>query len=243
MEGIPPPIWPQLSLPPGLYLVPTPIGNLADISLRALGTLAAADVIACEDTRHSLKLLQAYGINRPLLSLHQHNEHQRVLSLVHRVLQEEKRIAIITDAGTPGISDPGFLAVREGLVAGIHVEVLPGATAFVPALVLSGLPADRFVFEGFLPAKKGRQKRLQELATEPRTILLYESPHRVLRLVKELIEHVGEDRPAAVVREISKLHEACIRAPLAQLLVLLQEHETAGSLRGEFVVVVGGADA
>lgn len=231
-----------VALPPGVYLVPTPIGNLADITLRALDTLRQADRIACEDTRHSLKLLTHYGIQRPLVSLHQHNEHQRVDELVRQVAQSGERLAVVTDAGTPGISDPGFLVARAALAHQVHLEVLPGATALVPALLLSGLAADRFAFEGFLPPKKGRQTRLVALATEPRTLVLYESPHRLVKTLGELAHHLGPERPAAVVRELTKLHEECLRGSLAELATLLGARGEGG-VKGECVVVIAGLDA
>jgi len=220
-----------------LYLVPTPLGNLEDITRRALRILAEADVVACEDTRTSGVLLQHYGIDTPKTSFHAHNEHGKVGSLVRRMLDGET-VALITDAGTPGISDPGYLLVREAITAGITVVPLPGATAFVPALVASGLPTDRFVFEGFLPQKKGRQTRLRELASEARTIVIYESPHRVARLLRELEEHLGSDRPAAVARELTKIHEEIARGTLGELAA---DFEARERVRGEIVVVVAGA--
>ncbi len=219
-----------------LVLVPTPIGNLDDITLRAIKVLGEADAVVSEDTRVTGRLLQHLGLRRPLVPFHAHNEHAAVDRLVQR-MQQGERFALVTDAGTPGISDPGFLLVRAAIRAGISVECLPGATAFVPALVASGLPCDRFVFEGFLPVKKGRQTRLKELATEPRTIVLYESPHRITRTLHDLAEVFGSERQAAVAREISKLHEEVLRGTLDEL----KAHFTAIEPRGEFVVVVGGA--
>lgn len=224
------------SLPPVLYLVPTPIGNLEDVTLRALRVLKEADVVACEDTRTSGVLLQHFGIATPRTSFHAHNEHGKAARLVERMRAGET-VALVTDAGTPGVSDPGFLLVREALAAGVRVEALPGATAFVPALVASGLPTDRFVYEGFLPQKKGRQTRLRALVGEPRTMVLYESPHRLARLLIELTEHLGSERPAAVARELTKLHEEVRRGTLAELAAWYGAQE---KVRGEIVVVVSG---
>ncbi|MEO0556559.1 MAG: 16S rRNA (cytidine(1402)-2'-O)-methyltransferase [Bacteroidota bacterium] len=220
-----------------LILVPTPVGNLDDITLRALQALKDADVVACEDTRTTGTLFQHFGIDTPRVSFHIHNEHGRVRQLVDR-MEAGETVALVSDAGTPGISDPGFLLVRAAAEAGIRVEVLPGPTAFVPALVASGLPTDRFVFEGFLPHKKGRQTRIQAIAEEPRTVVLYESPHRLVKLLRQLEEHCGPDRPAAVAREISKLHEETRRGTLAELA---DHYGTQAKVRGEIVVVVGGA--
>ncbi|MBL8009917.1 MAG: 16S rRNA (cytidine(1402)-2'-O)-methyltransferase [Flavobacteriales bacterium] len=219
-----------------LTVVPTPIGNLEDITLRAQRVLAEADAVVAEDTRVSGRLLQHLGIARPLLSFHTVNEHRMVEQLIAR-LERGEHLALVSDAGTPGISDPGYLLVRAALRADIPVECLPGATAFVPALVCSGLPCERFVFEGFLPQKKGRRTRLEALRDEPRTIVLYESPHRLMRLLDELAGVLGPDRPACASREISKLHEEHVRGNVAQL----QAHFSAHAPRGEFVVCVGGA--
>ena len=221
-----------------LTLVPTPIGNLDDITLRAIKVLGEVDAVVAEDTRVSGRLLQHLGISRPLISFHANNEHRMVEQLVGR-LQRGERFALVSDAGTPAVSDPGFLLVREALKAGVTVECLPGATAFVPALVNSGLPCDRFVFEGFLPVKKGRQTRLGELKGEERTLIIYESPHRILRTLKDLGEAWGAERPASASRELSKMHEETVRGTLAELLA----HFTAHEPRGEFVLVVGGATA
>ena len=220
-----------------LVLVPTPVGNLDDITLRALTVLKEADVVACEDTRTTGKLFQHFGIDTPRLSFHIHNEHGRVGQLVER-MEAGETVALVSDAGTPGISDPGFLLVRAAAEAGVRVEVLPGPTAFVPALVASGLPTDRFVFEGFLPHKKGRQTRLIALAGETRTVVIYESPHRLVKLLGQLAEHCGPDRPAAVAREISKLHEETRRGSLAELAA---HYGAQAKVRGEIVVVLGGA--
>lgn len=219
-----------------LTVVPTPIGNLQDITLRAQRVLAEADAVVAEDTRVSGRLLQHLGLSRPLLSFHTANEHRLVERLTDRLVQGA-HLALVSDAGTPGISDPGYLLVRAALRVGVPVECLPGATAFVPALVCSGLPCERFVFEGFLPQRKGRRTRLEALRHEPRTIVLYESPHRLSRLLDELAEVLGPQRPACASREISKLHEEHRRGTLAEL----QAHFSAHAPRGEFVVCVGGA--
>ena len=219
-----------------LTLVPTPIGNLDDITLRAIQVLGTVDTVVAEDTRVTGRLLQHLGISKPLVSCHGNNEHRMVEQLVQRLLHGE-RMALVSDAGTPAISDPGFLLVRAALREGVAVECLPGPTAFVPALVVSGLPCERFVFEGFLPVKKGRRTRLGVLAREPRTIVLYESPHRLLRTLQELADGFGADRPASVSRELSKLHEETVRGTLAELTA----HFTTHAPRGEFVLVVGGA--
>lgn len=219
-----------------LVLVPTPIGNLDDITVRAQRVLAEVDAVIAEDTRVTGRLLQHLGAAKPLISFHANNEHRMVEQLVQRLLRGE-RFALVSDAGTPAISDPGFLLVREALRAGATVECLPGATAFVPALVVSGLPCERFVFEGFLPQKKGRRARLEALRSEERTMVFYESPHRLPRALQELAAAFGADRPAAVTRELSKLHEETVRGTLGELVA----HFTAHAPRGEFVVVVGGA--
>lgn len=218
-----------------LYIVPTPIGNLRDITLRALDVLHAADLILAEDTRTSGVLLKHHGVDRPLSPYHQHNEHQVVPRLLQQ-LQEGKTLALITDAGTPGISDPAFLLVRACIRAGIRVECLPGATAFVPALVGSGLPAHRFSFEGFLPLKKGRQTLLKQLAADERTLIFYESPVRLLRTLQDLITHFGEDRPCSIARELTKHFEEYIRGSLAEALRHYSEHPP----KGEIVIVVQG---
>jgi 16S rRNA (cytidine1402-2'-O)-methyltransferase len=219
-----------------LYLVPTPIGNLEDITLRALRVLKEADLIAAEDTRTAGFLLQHYGIETPRTSYHDHNERQKAPQLIERMRAGET-IALVTDAGSPGISDPGFYLVRECLRAELPVEALPGPTALVPALVLSGLPTDRFAFEGFLPAKKGRQTRLEALAGEDRTFVLYESPHRLVRTLDDLTAHLGGDRQAVVARELTKKFEEVARGTLAELRA-----EFAGrpKVRGEIVLVVAG---
>lgn len=221
-----------------LYVVPTPVGNLEDITLRALRVLKEADVILAEDTRTTGVLLKHYEIQGRLMSHHKFNEHGTSSAVVER-LKAGQTIALVSDAGTPGISDPGFFLVREAVAAGQDVQCLPGATAFVPALVASGLPDDRFCFEGFLPQKKGRQTRLAELAKEERTIVIYESPYRLLKTLQQLAETMGADRPACVAREISKVHEECVRGTLTELV----EHFTATAPRGEIVLIVGGCDA
>ena len=220
-----------------LYLVPTPVGNLEDITFRALRVLKEADLILAEDTRTSGVLLKHFEIRNAMLSYHKFNEHQTVDRVVDR-LRAGETVAVISDAGTPGISDPGFLVAREAIRAGIEVVTLPGATAFVPALVSSGLPCDRFCFEGFLPQKKGRQTRLEALREETRTMIFYESPHRVVKALQQFVEVFGPERPVSVCREISKVHEESVRGTLQEALQHFQEHEP----RGEFVIVVGGKD-
>ncbi len=219
-----------------LYLVPTPIGNREDITQRAIRQMQEADVVLAEDTRTSRPLLLHYGIETPLRAYHAHNEHKVVDQLVEE-LKEGATYALITDAGTPGISDPGFLLVRACREAGVAVSCLPGPAAFVPALAASGIPCDRFHFEGFLPHKKGRQTRLKYLAELPHTFALYESPHRIVKLLGQLIEHCGPERTACVARELSKLHEEITTDSLEQL----QAHYAAkGKVKGEIVVVVAG---
>ncbi len=219
-----------------LVMVPTPIGNLDDITLRAIKVLGEVDVVVAEDTRVSGRLLQHLGITKPLVSFHTNNEHRMVEQLVQR-LQRGERMALVSDAGTPAISDPGFLLVRAALKEGVVVECLPGASALLPALVVSGLPCDRFTFEGFLPMKKGRRTRLEQLKSETRTMVFYESPHRIIRTLRDMAEHFGAHRQASVSREISKLHEENVRGSLAALA----EHFEVQAPRGEFVLVVGGA--
>lgn len=221
-----------------LYVVPTPIGNLEDITLRALAVLRSADLILAEDTRTSGKLLSHYQIDKPLRSYHAHNEHGVTPQLADQMAQGAT-MALITDAGTPGISDPGFLLIRACVERGVRVDCLPGATAFVPALVSSGIPCDRFHYEGFLPHKKGRQTRLQYLAALPHTFVLYESPHRLLRCLEELITHCGQDRMACVCRELSKIHEEKITAPLQELLAHYSKNTQ--TIKGEIAIVVAGA--
>ena len=218
-----------------LFLVPTPVGNLGDMTYRGVEVLKSVDLVLAEDTRTSRVLLQHYGIDTPLQSYHIFNEHQTVAQLVERLLSGTT-IAVVTDAGTPGISDPGFLLVREAVKAGVDVECLPGATAFVPALIDSGLPCDRFVFLGFLPHKKGRQTALQALADEERTMVIYESPYRLVKLLTELAATVGEERQVSVSREISKLHAETARGTLAEVLAHFQQKE----VKGEIVVVLAG---
>ncbi|MFT4698672.1 MAG: 16S rRNA (cytidine1402-2'-O)-methyltransferase [Flavobacteriaceae bacterium] len=218
-----------------LYLVPTPIGNLKDITFRAIEVLKEVDLILAEDTRTSGKLLKYYDISTHMHSHHMHNEHKTVVSIVNRI-QAGENIAIISDAGTPAISDPGFLLTRACVAANIEVDCLPGATAFVPALVNSGLPNDKFVFEGFLPVKKGRQTRLKLLAEETRTIIFYESPHKILKTLAHFIEYFGAERAVSVSREITKLHEETIRGTAQEVL----KHYEANPPKGEIVIVVGG---
>ena len=221
-----------------LYVVPTPVGNLEDITMRAVRILREADFVLAEDTRTSAKLLKHLEIQVPMYSHHKFNEHKTVGSLAERIRDCEKHVALISDAGTPAISDPGFMLVREAVKCGVEVQCLPGATAFVPALVSSALPCDKFVFEGFLPQKKGRQTRLNFLKQEQRTMIFYESPYRVLKSLTQFAEVFGAERQAATVREISKLHEECLRGSLAELI----DHFKKNEPRGEFVIVVAGAD-
>jgi 16S rRNA (cytidine1402-2'-O)-methyltransferase len=218
-----------------LYLVPTPIGNLEDITLRALRILKEVSLILAEDTRNSAILLKHYGINTKMLSHHQFNEHKTLQNIIQR-LQTGETIALISDAGTPAISDPGFLLVRECIRNNIDVECLPGATAFVPALINSGLPCDRFYFEGFLPVKKGRQTRLKWLADLDTTIVFYESPHRLIKTLEQFIEFFGENRQASVAREITKLHEENIRGSLWEILSYFKDK----NIKGEIVIIVEG---
>ncbi|MAO35279.1 MAG: 16S rRNA (cytidine(1402)-2'-O)-methyltransferase [Zunongwangia sp.] len=218
-----------------LFLVPTPIGNLEDITFRAIKVLKEVDLILAEDTRNSGKLLKHFDIATPMLSHHMHNEHKTVDQLVGR-LQAGETFALISDAGTPAISDPGFLLTRACVEAGIQVDCLPGATAFVPALVNSGLPNDKFVFEGFLPVKKGRQTRLKLLAEENRTMIFYESPHKLLKTLSHFIEYFGADRQVSVSREITKLHEETIRGTAEEVL----RHYTQKPPKGEIVIIVAG---
>jgi 16S rRNA (cytidine1402-2'-O)-methyltransferase len=220
-----------------LYLVPTPLGNLKDITLRALEVLKEVDLILCEDTRTSQKLLQHYQINKPLTPYHQHNEHRVADHLVAQ-LQAGKKMALITDAGTPGISDPGFLLVRACIQQGVTVNCLPGASAFVPALINSGFSAQRFCFEGFLPLKKGRQTLLKLLATETRTIIFYESPVRLIKTLTDLATYMGETRRASVSREITKMFEETRRGTLQELIAYFTQKPP----KGEIVLVLEGRD-
>lgn len=218
-----------------LYLVPTPIGNLEDMTFRAVRVLQEADLILAEDTRTSGKLLKHFEITTQMYSHHMHNEHQTVEGVVKRI-QGGETIALISDAGTPAISDPGFLLTRACIEAGVEVDCLPGATAFVPALVNSGFPNDRFVFEGFLPVKKGRQTRFLNLQEETRTMIFYESPHKLLKTLGHFVDYFGADRPVSVSREITKMHEETIRGSAAEVLA----HYTKKPPKGEIVVIVGG---
>lgn len=220
-----------------LYLVPTPIGNLEDMTFRAIRVLKESDIILAEDTRTSAPLLKHFGIEKKVFAHHQHNEHKAVSEII-KFLKEGQQIAIISDAGTPAISDPGFLLVREAIKEGITVQCLPGATAFVPALVNSGLPNDRFCFEGFLPVKKGRQTRLKALATEKRTMIFYESPHRLLKTIDELIQYFGAERQASISRELSKIYEENVRGSLLEL----KQHFESNVIKGEFVFCVAGLE-
>ncbi len=218
-----------------LYLVPTPIGNLQDITLRALEVLKSVDFVLAEDTRTSGTLLKHFDISKPLVAYHQHNEHKVVEKLTQRILAGETA-ALVSDAGTPAISDPGYLLLRECLRAGVEVECLPGPTAILPALVNSGLPADRFVFEGFLPHKKGRKSKLEFLCELPYTVVLYESPHRLLKTLEQLAQFCGNDRQASVSRELTKVYEETVRGTLSEVI----EHFGEGTVKGEFVIVVAG---
>lgn len=218
-----------------LYIIPTPIGNLADMTFRAVEVLKSADVILCEDTRTSSVLLQHYGVSKPLSPYHQHNEHKILQHLVDQLIAG-KTMALLTDAGTPGISDPAFLLVRECIKNEVKVECLPGATAFVPALVNSGLPINRFVFEGFPPLKKGRHTLFTQLATEPRTMVFYESPMRLVKTLEEMAKYFGEDRPCSVSRELTKKFEENKRGSLKEVAAYFTEK----GVKGEIVLVVAG---
>jgi 16S rRNA (cytidine1402-2'-O)-methyltransferase len=220
---------------PKLYLVPTPIGNLEDMTLRAIRILKECDLILAEDTRVTSKLLQHYEIKKPVHAHHQHNEHRTVTFIAERIASGET-VALVTDAGTPGISDPGFLLVRECLKLGLEVECLPGATAFVPALVQSGLPCDAFVFVGFLPQKKGRQTKLKSLAEETRTMVFYESPHRLIKALGEFKEHFGAERKVSVSRELTKMFEETFRGTVEETAA----HFSAKTVKGEIVIVLEG---
>jgi 16S rRNA (cytidine1402-2'-O)-methyltransferase len=224
-------------MPGKLYLVPTPIGNLEDITFRAIRVLKDVDLILAEDTRTSAPLLKHFDIHQKVFSHHQHNEHQSSNEIV-KFLLEGKNIALISDAGTPAISDPGFFLVREALKFNIDVECLPGATAFVPALVNSGFPTDRFCFEGFLPLKKGRQTRYKFLAREERTMILYESPHRLLKTLDEMATYFGADRQISVSRELTKMFEETVRGTVTEVKLYFETHP----LKGEFVMCVAGAE-
>ncbi len=218
-----------------LYIVPTPVGNMEDITMRAVRILNEADLVLAEDTRTSAKLMNYHNIHTHLISHHKFNEHQTTKGIIER-LKAGATIALISDAGTPGISDPGFFLVREAVAEGIIVQCLPGATAFVPALVDSGLPIDRFCFEGFLPQKKGRQNRIKALSEEQRTIIFYESPYRVIKLLEELKQVMGDERKVCVTREISKIHEECVRGTLKEVY----GHFTETPPKGEFVIILEG---
>lgn len=220
-----------------LTVVPTPVGNLEDMTFRAISTLKNADLILAEDTRTSGVLMKHFGIDTPMESHHKFNEHERVRSVADRI-EGGLNVALVSDAGTPGISDPGFMLSRECRQRGIEVECLPGATAFVPALVASGLPCDRFVFEGFLPPKKGRSTRLALLAEDPRTVVIYESPKRLGRTLRQLSDAFGADRPAAVAREISKLHETVYRDTIGSLA----EYFAVNQAKGEIVIILSGKE-
>jgi len=227
---------PKMNQAGKLYLVPTPIGNLEDMTFRAIRVLKEADLILAEDTRTSAPMLKHFDIHQKVFSHHQHNEHQSSNEIV-KFLKEGKNVALISDAGTPAISDPGFYLVREAIKNGLEVECLPGATAFVPALVNSGFPTDRFCFEGFLPLKKGRQTRYKTLAAEERTIILYESPHRLLKTLDEMTTYFGADRQVSVSRELTKMFEETVRGTVTEVKTYFETHP----LKGEFVMCVEGA--
>ena len=216
-----------------LFIIPTPIGNLGDITFRAIDTLKSVDLILAEDTRISLKLLKHYNIENTVESYHMHNEHKKLMSIIEK-LNSGVEIALISDAGTPGISDPGFLLTRECIRNNIEIECLPGATALIPALINSGLPSDKFLFEGFLPAKKGRTKRLNELSQQNKTIILYESPHRVLKTLNDLSSCYNEDTNISISREITKIHEETFRGTIKESV----EYFNKKKLKGEFVIVL-----
>lgn len=220
-----------------LFLVPTPIGNLEDITLRAINVLKEVDIILAEDTRNTGKLLKHLSITKRLMAHHAHNEHQSVAGVV-KLLKEGQKIALVSDAGSPGISDPGYLIVKSCIENEIEIVALPGPTAFVPALTASGFPSDSFVFEGFLPVKKGRQTKLKELAEEKRTIVLYESPHRIIKCLEQLKEFFGEERPLVVVREISKVYEEFHRGLVRELIDYFNVNPTKA--RGEMVIIIKG---
>lgn len=221
-----------------LYIVPTPVGNMEDMTLRALRVLREADLILAEDTRTSGILLKHFEISKPMQSHHKFNEHSTVAGIAERI-ETGENIALVSDAGTPGISDPGFMLVRECAARGITVECLPGATALIPAVVCSGLPCDRFCFEGFLPQKKGRATRLEALKVEQRTMIFYESPYRLVKTLAQFAEVFGPERRVSVSREISKIHEECARGTLHEILGHYSEHEP----KGEIVIVLAGADS
>lgn len=218
-----------------LYIVPTPIGNLEDITLRAINVLKSVDVVLAEDTRTSGQLLKHLGISKPMHSYHIHNEHQSITRIIERILKGET-MALVSDAGTPAVSDPGFLLVRECIKYGITIECLPGPTAFVPALVNSGLPSDRFTFEGFLPHKKGRQTRMQNLVNEDRTMIFYESPHRLIKALQQFAEYFGADRQACVSRELTKIYEENVRGTIQEIITYFSEK----TIKGEIVIIVAG---
>lgn len=221
-----------------LYIVPTPIGNLSDITYRAVETLDSVDLIACEDTRVSKTLLTHYGIEKPLITFHQHNEHKQVERLITE-LKTGRSLALITDAGTPGISDPGFLLIRRARQEALSIVALPGPDAATTALVASGLPCDRYIYEGFLPHKKGRKTRLDRLIDEERTVVLYESPHRIMKLISELSERCDPDRLVAVARELTKTYEEVIRGTIRQVSETLHERD---GIKGEICVILAGKD-
>lgn len=226
-----------MSVATGLYLVPTPIGNLGDMTYRAVEVLKSVDKILAEDTRTSGVLLKHYAITTPTESFHAFNEHHRTIQIIERIKAGEV-FALITDAGTPGISDPGFLIVREAVKEGVKVDSLPGATAFVPALVKSGFPTDRFVFEGFLPHKKGRQTKFKILAEETRSVVLYESPHRLMKTLNQIVEFLGTERKVSVSRELTKKFEETVTGNIEEVI----NHFSEGTVKGEFVIIIEGKE-
>ena len=219
-----------------LYIIPTPIGNLEDITYRAVRILREVDLVLAEDTRTTKHLLDHYGIGATIESHHKFNEHKKAGGLAQRIRENDQNAALVSDAGTPGISDPGYLLVTHCLAQGVEIETLPGATAFLPALVNSGLPCDRFVFEGFLPHKKGRKKKLEFLSGEDRTIVLYESPYRLVKTLQQLSQYLGQERRASVSRELTKMYEENVRGTLAELI----QHFETGKVKGEIVIIVEG---
>lgn len=222
---------------PKLIIIPTPIGNLSDVSYRIIENLKQVQLLLAEDTRQTKKLLNHYQIEVKLQAYHQHNEHRLTPSLIERMQTEDLEVGLVSDAGMPGISDPAFLLIKAAVEAGIAVECLPGPTALVPALVVSGFPCDRFCFEGFLPHKKGRQKRLKSLAEEERSMVFYESPNRILKFLKEIAIHLGEDRPVAVCKELTKIHEQVYRGRVIELIEFFEKEKT---IKGEFAIVIHG---
>ncbi len=222
-----------------VFFVPTPVGNLKDITLRALDVLKSADIILAEDTRHSKKLLQHYNIQKPLIAYHMHNEHRKTDEIIEKIKNENIHAAVITDAGTPGISDPGFLLARSCIEKNIEIECLPGPSSFIPALVSSGFPCDRFIFEGFLPPKKGRKTRLQKIADNPYTSVIFESPYKLKKTLLELQEICNHNRAIVVAKELTKVHEKFYRGKVGNILEQIPD----GEIKGEFIIILGGKEA